>query len=117
MASDRQPLPVGAGDKRACRPGFQRHGNQQSKDAFRAFEFNPQQVLFIFAEVLQCVTCQVFPKIAHGKVKFLLTWGLICDCMWTFFLRLMPVEQSTVKLQVDISRLPLGADVLALVFP
>lgn len=81
MASDRQPLPVGAGDQRACRPGFQRHGNQQGKDGFRAFEINSQQISSFFAEVLQCVTCQVFLKITHGKVKFLLTLGLICDCM------------------------------------
>ncbi|KAJ8383558.1 hypothetical protein AAFF_G00219380, partial [Aldrovandia affinis] len=29
LAAHRQPLPVGAGDQRARRPGLQRHGNQQ----------------------------------------------------------------------------------------
>lgn len=44
MAFDRQPLPVGAGDQRACRSGFQRHGNQQGKDGFRAFQIISQQI-------------------------------------------------------------------------
>lgn len=52
---------------------------------FELVEIDSQQILSFFADVLQCVTCQVFPKLAHGKVKFPLTLGLICDYMWTFF--------------------------------
>lgn len=82
-------------------------------------EIDSQQILSVFADVLQCVTCQVFPKLTHGKVNFPLTLGLICDCMWTFFLRLMPdVSRAEYSGTTGrYSRLPFGVDLLALVFP
>lgn len=52
VASDRQPLPVGAGDQRACRPGFQRHGNQQGKDGLGvvSFVFDSHMIMYFFIE-------------------------------------------------------------------
>lgn len=63
MASDRQPLPVGAGDQRARRPGLQRHGNQQGKDGFGAVEIN--RICLAFNGGL--VICQ--PSGFHLKVE------------------------------------------------